>query len=728
MKSITDFRPSGIDNFGMQRRYLIAFILAIASMANATGQTLEITNQSGDYNLTEYLSVYTMDSALADIQQIPDLEFQTIESQVANLGVGKSTHYVKITLENNSSISEYFLNAGVPWVDDISLYAFQDGQVVFLERVTSLLPYEERRIKSQEILFELNLIKDQVSTYFLEVRSGDQITFPLNLLSRQESNTLRSRSQIFYGLFFGIMMVMILYNLFIFFSTKDKSYVYLSMYIFALICAQTYFLGFGFRVFWPGFPIIEEYAVYIVSAFVGISAMAFFNVFLDAKKNLPLSYKILFGIAGAFIVVNIIAFAGAKEIAYQALQAITGIAALFLLRCAFILWRKGNRQAKYYLIASSVTLICVMIFVLKDFGILPFNFMTFRMISVGAMIEVTMLSIAVADKINVLQKEKAESQEQALEALQENERIVTEQNVILEKKVTERTSELQSSNNNLSQALTDLKNTQAQLVDAEKMASLGQMTAGIAHEINNPINFVTSNISPLRRDIEDVFEVLSRYEELKDGEGIKVKLEEIEELKEDLELDYLKEEIEKLLQGINEGANRTSEIVRGLRVFSRLDEAALKKANINECVESTLMILRSSVKDECQIISEIDPDLPEINCYPGKLSQVVMNIVNNAVQATQKSHQSKADRQVKISTGWKGDLLFISIIDNGVGIDEGIHSKIFDPFFTTKDVGEGTGLGLSIALGIMNDHKGKIEVISKVGEGSEFILTLPVDL
>lgn len=712
----------------MHKSYVLTALAVLIFVVSGFARVADIDGSNGEYDLKSHLEVCSLEEGVSDISEISNLDFVPTDGQIANLGIGRSTHYIKFTVNNNSGHSEFYLNAGVPWVDNIALYQITPSGVEKLDVVSNHVPFGERTIKSQEILFDFVLEQGE-STFVLEVTSSDQVIFPLKILDRESTDTMRYRSQLFYGLFFGIMMVMILYNLFIFFSTRDRSYVYLSVYIFALICAQTTFLGFGFRIFWPGSPFIEEYAVYIVSAFVGISAMAFFNNFMDVKKSLPVSYKILHVLAAIFIATNIMAFAGLKEIAYQILQGVTGISALFLLRCAIVLLRRGNRQAKFYLIASSVTLVCVLIFALKDVGVFPFNFWTFRMISVGAMVEVTLLSIAVADKINVLTKEKTESQAQALEALQENERIVREQNVMLEKKVAERTSELQSSNNNLNQALTDLKNTQAQLVDAEKMASLGQMTAGIAHEINNPINFVTSNINPLKRDIEDVFEILSKYEELKEGDdAIKVKLDEIEELKEDLELDYIKDEIGQLLKGINEGANRTSEIVKGLRVFSRLDEDALKPANINECIKSTLVILRSNVKDECIIESDFQEDMPEINCYPGKLNQVVMNIVNNAVHATQYTDMSKADRKVNISTRMADGTLTIAIKDNGVGIDEKIRSKIFDPFFTTKDVGEGTGLGLSIALGIMTDHKGRIEVLSTVGEGSEFILTLPTNL
>src|SRR6185312_1424355 len=185
---------------------------------------------------------------------------------------------------------------------------------------------------------------------------------------------------------------------------------------------------------------------------------------------------------------------------------------------------------------------------------------------------------------NVLKKEKEVSQAEALRAARENERIIREQNALLEMRVAERTSELNT-------VLEDLKQAESQLVESEKMASLGQLTAGIAHEINNPINFVTSNVSPLRRDIDMIFDAINFMEEvaLSDAppDNKKAKL---EEYKEDREIDYLQTEISHLLNGIYNGASRTAEIVKGLRIFSRLDEDDLKSANINEGIESSMII------------------------------------------------------------------------------------------------------------------------------------------
>jgi signal transduction histidine kinase len=346
---------------------------------------------------------------------------------------------------------------------------------------------------------------------------------------------------------------------------------------------------------------------------------------------------------------------------------------------------------------------------------------------IGTALEVTLLSLALADRINILKKEKEISQAEALEAAQENERIIKEQNVILEQKVQERTTELVATNDELSDTLQDLKETQSQLVASEKMASLGQLTAGIAHEINNPINFVTSNVSPLTRDVNQLLEALENIESIGLSEKSKEeKLQEIEDYKEDLDFDYLKIEIDHLLKGIHEGASRTAEIVKGLKVFSRLDEDDLKKADINECLDSTLVIMNSLLNSsKIKLLKEYG-DIPVAECYPGKLNQVFLNIISNAIHAITQVHGESGEGELKITTQSKGKDIYISIKDNGSGMDEVTMSKIFDPFFTTKDVGEGTGLGMSIAYNTIKNHNGEILINSELGKGTEMIIHIPV--
>lgn len=278
---------------------------------------------------------------------------------------------------------------------------------------------------------------------------------------------------------------------------------------------------------------------------------------------------------------------------------------------------------------------------------------------------------------------------------------------------------LASTNEALHVTVADLKAAQEQLVQSEKMASLGQLTAGIAHEINNPINFVTANIQPLKDDLADILKVIARYEKVIREKGMENDFLEVEKFKRDAQLDLTMKEVNDLLKGIEDGAMRTSEIVKGLRNFSRLDPTVFRKANLNESLESTLTLLHSSYKNRIEIVKEFGT-LPEADCFPGQINQVFMNILSNAIQAIPE------EGTIFIKTWQAQDMIKISIRDTGSGMSEEVRKKIFDPFFTTKDVGKGTGLGLSISFGIIHKHNGEIEVVSKPGEGTEFLIRIPI--
>lgn len=269
-----------------------------------------------------------------------------------------------------------------------------------------------------------------------------------------------------------------------------------------------------------------------------------------------------------------------------------------------------------------------------------------------------------------------------------------------------------------------LKGAQSQLVQSEKMASLGQLTAGVAHEINNPINYISGGIDSLKTCFNELSELLEIYKVAEKEEDEAKKLEYITKatkFKKEIDFAALEDEIKGLLSSIKTGANRTTEIVKSLRTFSRLDEDSLKRANIEEGIDATLVILRSQLKDKVEVIKEYS-GIPEISCYPGQLNQVFMNIISNAAQAIE------GTGQLFISTLQTDESVIIKIKDTGKGMPEDVRKRIFEPFFTTKDVGEGTGLGLSIAIGIIEKHKGKIEVNSEVGKGTEFIITLSNNL
>jgi len=319
-------------------------------------------------------------------------------------------------------------------------------------------------------------------------------------------------------------------------------------------------------------------------------------------------------------------------------------------------------------------------------------------------------------------KEAKEKEKIQAEKLKMQWEVLSETNQELEensKRLEKQKINIENKNTQLQSALQKLKEAQNQLVQSEKMASVGQLTAGIAHEINNPINFVSSNVSPLKRDIEDIMKLLELCSCDPAKEDMKSKFDKIEKYKEEIEYDVILEEIKQLLGGIEEGARRTMEIVRGLRNFSRLDEGEKKLVDINEGIDSTLLMLRNQLKNRIEVVKNFG-SLPQLLCYPGKLNQVFMNILNNAGQSIEETGT------IQVSTSYQKNTIQVSIKDSGKGMSEKVTEHIFEPFYTTKDVGKGTGLGLSISYGIIQEHDGNIVVKSKEGKGTEFIITLPV--
>ena len=283
----------------------------------------------------------------------------------------------------------------------------------------------------------------------------------------------------------------------------------------------------------------------------------------------------------------------------------------------------------------------------------------------------------------------------------------------LELRVQERTQELAS-------ALSELQDMQSQLIQTEKMSSLGSMVAGIAHEINNPISFIHGNLKPLTHNIDDLTDLLSSYEEEYPNPS-----DAIAEKREDLDIDFVIEDIAKICSSIKVGTSRVREIVISLRNYSRLDEAAVKEVNLCEGLDSTLLILGHRLKEDIAIVKQYEP-LPLVKCSPAQLNQVFTNIIANAIDAMVDA--ATEPKQLTLTTHiCEADQVQISIKDNGPGMPPEIQAKIFDPFFTTKAVGKGTGLGLGICFKIIEQHQGKLEVISAVGQGTEFLITLPIN-
>jgi len=281
----------------------------------------------------------------------------------------------------------------------------------------------------------------------------------------------------------------------------------------------------------------------------------------------------------------------------------------------------------------------------------------------------------------------------------------------LECRVEQRTFEL-------TQAMRDLKQTQSQLVQTEKMSSLGEMVAGIAHEINNPISFIQGNLPALNNYFQDLLALVRLYKKTYPQPAA-----DIIELQADIDIDFLLIDVPKILSSMKIGTTRVRDIVLSLRNYSRLDESVVKDVDIHEGLESTLLILNHRIKQGVEVIKDYGT-LPSVTCSPSQLNQVFTNIINNALDAL---FESDAElKQLIISTRTlNSERIQISIRDTGMGMSPEVERRIFDPFFTTKPVGKGTGLGMGICFKIIEQHQGEIAVETALSKGTAFVITLP---
>ncbi|WP_442948122.1 sensor histidine kinase [Nostoc sp.] len=279
----------------------------------------------------------------------------------------------------------------------------------------------------------------------------------------------------------------------------------------------------------------------------------------------------------------------------------------------------------------------------------------------------------------------------------------------------------------LQQALTELHSTQQQLLQTEKMSSLGQLVAGVAHEINNPVSFIHGNLTYIDSYSKDLLKLVQAYQAHYPNPP-----QTLQATLNDVDLDFLNEDLPKVVQSMNVGTERIREIVLSLRNFSRLDESEFKAVDLHEGIDNTLLILQHRLKAIPESLAiEVVKDyskLPLVECYPGQLNQAFMNLLANAIDALEESSQQTQLRKIWISTEVRADnRVQIAIADNGSGIPEIVRSRIFDPFFTTKPIGKGTGLGLSISYKIVIEkHHGKMWCDSTLGEGTKFMIEIPV--
>jgi two-component system, NtrC family, sensor kinase len=637
------------------------------------------------------------------IKNLPESSFQKTKNGTSSFG-DKTQVWLKFLIKNQTSEALYldFSGFGLQFLD---AYIIDENDQLQVQHTGTMQFFNNRYLKRGNIVLKIGRTPKIV---YLRMKSNFTLNAQISVSSLKPLADTYHVRDTFNGICMGILFAMGLYNLFLFFSVKERLYFYYFLFIMmsAWVVSERnslfrHFVGWG-----NGLGIRE--------LFLG-TGIFFTMRFLNTRKTMPLAHKILSGFIVLYGVCLVLDYFEIQPFANRFYTIFTLPLVLMLPVLGFLAYRRGHKSALFYTIAWTILIVCGVISILSTVGVFEVNFWNINILAVGTCIETILLAFALAYRIKEYRDASESAQKTAFQRLQENENLIKEQNKMLEDKVTERTDALQKT-------LNQLQNTESQLVHSEKMAALGELTAGVAHEINNPVNFISTSLPPLKRNLDAIDQLIEHYESLT-PENFDEKLKEIKEYKAKIDFEYTKEETALLMKSVHDGAHRTAEIVKGLRNFSRLDEADRKKASINEGLESTLLLMQSAFKSKnIELIKDLG-ELPEINCYAGQLNQVFMNILTNAVQAMSEKGTITVKTFVEKST----NSVKISIADNGKGMPEEVKNKIFQPFFTTKKVGEGTGLGLSISYGIVKKHDGQIEVDSLLGRGTTFVISLPID-
>lgn len=706
------------------RRLLMLCILICSFVFSAHAQPPVIIKDSSAHQLGKHMAFFVPSHEMT-VDEVVQERFTVLQEAVPNLGTFKHSVWLKFELINIGKSNSFYLLIDNPNIEHATLYwQGKDSGTYNTLYVSKEQQLYLRNNNGTDISFHLHHFNKEPRTYYLRIQANQPIIVPISINTANDYFQKVVTKNWLNGIYFGLVLIMAAYNLFLYISIRDRSYLFYVIFICFSGLTQLTLKGIARQYFWPNTPFWEDHGMVLFASISGAAGLLFTRSFLHLKKDYPILNNITLLAVAPFIVSTLLVPIN-NQWSFLVMRNATTVGVIVTLFISLYVYRKSRELPHlYFLLGWSVLMAGSFVYLLYNFGILPFSLFINYAVQLSSAIEMSILSLALASRINILEKEKEQSRRTSLRLVRENARIIQEQNLKLEEMVKARTEELMQKNEQLNETYENLKHAQSHLVAAEKMSSLGQLTAGIAHEINNPINFVAGNVSPLRRDFNVLIEMLEQVENICTAdEPTNAKQTAIAQLKEEIDYDYLKEEINFLLSGIQEGASRTAEIVKGLRTFSRVDEASLKEADLNEGIKSTLVILNNSLSN-VSVVVDLRP-IPQILCYPGKLNQVFMNIMSNAAAAIAEKFGNQKGGMLTVRTYQEeSGKVCVSIADNGIGMDEHTLSKVYEPFFTTKKVGAGVGLGMSIVFSIIKEHHAQIEVKSKLGEGTEFIIKL----
>lgn len=731
-------------------------------------------------SLTDYFSVLEDSSTNLNVDDVlkPGLAntfkptSPSTDPNGLNYGFTNSAYWLRISLSNNGEkLSERLFEISYPRLANIEFYEFEKG--IRINSITTGIktPFATRPYKNRNFVFPISIAPNTEKVILIRVQSR-LLQIPARLWTPDSFHEHELKDYISQAGYFGIMAAMIVYNLFLFLSLRDQLYLQYSLFVIFVALATASENGLALQYLWGNSTDWATKSILEFYSLASFSFLPFLRRMLNTAEIMPRANRFLILLTFVWIIfaVGLTMFFSLFFKIHLFLLVITLIS---ILGVVFYGVYKRQRSAIIFLLAFSVFFLVMPANILYSLGLFNSSLSQGQLTQFGSTVEVMLLAFALADRYTMMRKEKEEAQQSLVENLKQSERN-------LEERVNKRTVELLETNKTLESTLNNLKDTQEQLVQSEKMASLGQLVANIAHEINTPIGAVKASGKNIEDSIDKtltnfpkLFQVLnstmrelflqlihskkdqrlmmlsSREERTLVKEATKTLeaygIEEARSIAETIVQLGLQDSISDYLlllkhpernlifesaknianivnstHNINMAVDKVAKIIYALKSFSRVNNTdEMVNFQLKESIEIVLTIYHNQIKQGIDIIRKYE-EIPDVFCFPDELNQIWTNLIHNSIQAM------KNRGTITISIRQANKYAIVSIADNGHGIPESILPKIFDPFFTTKPAGEGSGLGLGIVKRIIDKHNGRIEVKTEVGVGTEFLVYFPI--
>jgi signal transduction histidine kinase len=630
-------------------------------------------------------------------------------SEVPSFGFSDATFWLRFTVINGTStLKNLFLELAHPLHDEMIFYFIKDDGTFEKRRFGDREPFAMREIKYRNFAFPLSFEPQQKRVIYLKVKTEGSVSIPLVLWNPEKFAETQTNEIYGLGIYYGIMFVMILYNFFLFLSIHNKNYIYYVLYICSHALFQMGLNGLSFQYLFPNYPAIANMSIPASLGSTSLWLSLFTMSFLQTSKHMKFTHYALKGIFTWAVAIIVFSFITSYDFVIKQCAVLSIITAFTVLIAATQSFIKGHPAARYFLLAFAVFLVGIIVSALRTLGVVPVNFFTLYSAHIGSTMEVILLSLALADKLNELQKERDMANRALIEGFRK-----------LEVEVGRR-HELEQQNNILGN---EIRTATEKLVQADKMSMLGQLIAGIAHDIASPSQLITTaqgeNLEAIVRSEERVKALIG---EASDPEAKEI----LESFAKDYELARKSNEL------IKTAVIRIRDIQTAVLSQSRIDRE-IKEVTLQSLIEECKVILRSKMR---RFNVQVDcPAHISIRCRRTQIGQLITNLLSNAADelAGNESYTPEKDSpdiilRVCLHPNLKDkSMVSIDCEDNGRGIPQDKIDRIFEAFYTTKELGAGTGLGLSICKKIVESHAGLITVQkAQLLKGACFHVELPV--